>query len=191
MANAVLQIQTLLERSSGVMRNNTREIMMNLGLQPVHVEVLNYLQICNEFSNTPLAVADYLGQTKGTVSQSLKTLHQKGFIDKSADAKDKRISHLRLTEQGQAALQQLLPAKVLSDALAQWQPAEQIVLQQQLQRLLRSMIQANGNMAFGQCKDCQHNQQQEAGYFCALVQQPLATSAIELICKEFSQVDSR
>jgi DNA-binding MarR family transcriptional regulator len=53
------------------------------GLQPVQLEVLNYLSSCNRYSDTPMAVTEYLGQTKGTVSQTIKTLEKKRISKES------------------------------------------------------------------------------------------------------------
>ena len=48
-------------------------------LEPVHLATLRYLCNCNRFSNTASAITEYLGQTKGTISQTLKVLEKSRF----------------------------------------------------------------------------------------------------------------
>lgn len=90
----------LIERLTGLIRQETRETGIRAGLQPVQFNALVYLAQCNRYSDTPIAVSEYLGLTKGTVSQTLKLLEIKGFIEKQRDVQDKRRIHLKLTETG-------------------------------------------------------------------------------------------
>ncbi|MCA9453857.1 MAG: MarR family transcriptional regulator, partial [Nitrospira sp.] len=90
----------VLERLCNLQRMEARAFGLRYGLQPVQMEALTYLTQCNRYSNTPQAVAEYLGLTKGTVSQSLKVLEQKGFLRKEADHEDKRIVRLAPTTKG-------------------------------------------------------------------------------------------
>ena len=48
------------------------------GLNPAQWEALRYIARANRYSRSPSAVAEYLGATKGTVSQTLKALEHKG-----------------------------------------------------------------------------------------------------------------
>ena len=92
-----------LERIASLMRAWAREQPLMADLQPIQLSALNYLARCNRYSNTPLGVTDFLGLTKGTVSQSLKALEAKGLIEKRPDALDRRSVHLELTEEGRGA----------------------------------------------------------------------------------------
>ena len=73
-------------------------------LQPVHMQVLDYLQRANRFSDTPLAVGEYLGLTKGNISQRLNVLENLDLIRKTADEYDGRVVHLRVTSAGKRLL---------------------------------------------------------------------------------------
>ena len=64
----------LLERLSSLTPVWFREHRQLSELQPIQLSALMYLGRCNRYSNTPLAVTEYFGLTKGTVSQSLKAL---------------------------------------------------------------------------------------------------------------------
>src|SRR5262249_51223226 len=59
-------------------------------LNPAQRETLRYLSKCNRFSNSPGAITQYLGATKGTISQTVKALERKGHIDKSQREAERR-----------------------------------------------------------------------------------------------------
>lgn len=85
----------LIERISNLLRSEERKQYAALGLQPVHFQLLDYLTRCNQFSNTLVVVAEYLGLTKGTVSKSIQLLERKNYLLKLPDANDRRVTHLR------------------------------------------------------------------------------------------------
>lgn len=99
----------VMDRLSSLMRMWFRQHPLLSDLQPVQLSALMYLARCNRYSNTPLGVTDYLGLTKGTVSQSLKLLETKGLIVRKQDDRDKRSVHLQLTESANTLLDALLP----------------------------------------------------------------------------------
>ena len=74
------------------------------GLNPAQWEALRYVACANRFSRSPAALADYLNSTRGTVSQTLIALEDKGFIARKPNVKDRRSVELVLTDAGQIAL---------------------------------------------------------------------------------------
>ena len=69
---SAIALYDYLERLTSLMRAWSREQPLVAELQPVQLSALHYLARCNRYSDTPLGVTEYLGLTKGTVSQSLK-----------------------------------------------------------------------------------------------------------------------
>ncbi|WP_415892274.1 MarR family winged helix-turn-helix transcriptional regulator [Neptuniibacter sp. PT8_73] len=183
----LLSVQTLLERITSLLRSENRLALHELGLQPVQLDALLYLSLCNRFSDTLKAVTDYLGLTKGTVSQSLKVLENKGLIEKSPDPNDKRVTHLKVTDEGQKTLDLLLPSTALTQSLSNLGEAEETELADLLCRLLVLLQKQNNYRSFGQCKTCRHNQKREDGYFCGLTQELLSEKEITLICLEHEE----
>ena len=172
-----------LERLTSLMRAWSREHPLLAELQPVQVSALHYLSRCNGYSNTPMAVTEYLGLTKGTVSQSLKVLEHKGLIRKQPDPQDKRSVRLELTGEGTALLEALTPPAFLQQA------AEALGLRgEMLEALLRELlvtIQRQQDVpSFGLCGSCRFHERREEGPFCGLTRQPLASGAERLIRRE-------
>jgi MarR family transcriptional regulator, organic hydroperoxide resistance regulator len=173
----------LLERITSLTRVWFRQHPLLSDIQPIQLSALVYLARCNRYSNTPLAVTDYLGLTKGTVSQSLKALETKGLIVKSPDTRDKRSVHLELTEEARVLLGAVMPPAFLHDATQQM-GAQAVELESLLAELLRNVQRTEDVPSFGLCKTCRFHQHVAGAPFCGLTQEPLAHTDIELICRE-------
>lgn len=179
------QIYAYLERLTNLLRNEARREGGDEGLQPVQLEALHYLSICNRYSDTPIGVTEFLGQTKGSVSQSLKVLEKKGFLTKHADKNDKRIIHMKVSNSGKELLDQAVPGPLFSHACEHLPESSQKRLLDALDELLQAMQHANAMKSFGVCHTCRYNQTNEEGqFFCGLTQEPLSQHDLQLICRE-------
>ncbi|MGL4318346.1 MAG: MarR family winged helix-turn-helix transcriptional regulator [Pseudomonas sp.] len=173
----------LFERLTSLMRVWNRQHPLLADLQPIQVSALFYLARCNHYSNTPLAVTEYLGLTKGTVSQSLKALEGKGLIVKTQDARDKRSVQLQLSEPARELVAAIAPPDFLLAALAQM--GEQAQQLEQLFGDLLRLIQRNQDVpGFGLCHSCRFHQRRDGRPFCGLTEEPLTPTDAELICRE-------
>ncbi len=177
--------QQLLERLASLRRSECRTLLSEHGLQPVHLEALNYLSVCNRYSDTPKAVTEFLGQTKGTVSQTLKVLEKKHLLEKVTDTQDRRVTHLSLTKAGVELVTLIQGSASLVAALDSLAPANLNSINVSLKALLTSYQENNNYLTFGQCLSCIHNIKQGDGRFlCGLTQEALSQGDVELICRE-------
>lgn len=181
---SVTEFHDILERLCNLLRMEMRGFGMKFGLQPVQIEALTYVTQCNRYSDTPQAVGEYLGLTKGTVSQSLKVLEQKGLLRKQHDKQDKRIVHLAPTAKGRKLIEQAIPAKGLEGALAITNSLQVGELAEVLRSVLREMQHINNRKSFAACHTCRFNEQHVKGAVCGLTQEPLSVQDIQLICRE-------
>ena len=173
------------ERIANLIRTSVRKTGLASGLQPVQMEALHYLSRCNRYSNTPVAVAEYLGLTKGTVSQTLAVLEASGLLEKTTDIRDRRVVHLHLTPAGEQVLQESIPPSVLKFALAELPDSEQKQIEESIPRLLRSLQHANGLKTFGACKTCVHHQYMDDDQRrCGLTHEILSEVDAGKICRE-------
>jgi len=175
-----------LERLDGLRRSWGRNQPELATMPPVQFSALQYLAQCNHYSDTPAAVTEFLGLTKGTVSQSLKALEKAEFICKQPDLKDKRSVHLLVTERGRVLLENNLPPQFLTDALTDMGERGTLLVEL-LDELLRTIQRSGSGSHFGICKQCHHHQQRDGMPFCGLTQEPLPVEKIELICREFTE----
>jgi DNA-binding MarR family transcriptional regulator len=158
-------------------RASLRKVAQEYRLQWVHLEALDYYGRCNRYSDTAAALSEYLGQTKGSLSQTLALLEREGLLKRSQDAVDKRVFHLKLTAKSRAMLRVLrdevdLPDRALPDV-------------QVLQDAVRALQQANDMKSFGVCKTCRfHRPIDEQSFHCRLTDERLHGNESELLCRE-------
>ncbi|MEI6560561.1 MAG: MarR family transcriptional regulator [Verrucomicrobiota bacterium] len=60
-------------------------------------------------SSTPASLAEESGVTRATMTGLIDTLEKDGMVVREADANDRRTVHVRLTKQGHASLETMLP----------------------------------------------------------------------------------
>lgn len=177
--NAVSQ---WLERLSAVHRNLMRRFANEEGLQLVHVEIMQYLSVSNRYSDTTQAISEYLGQTKGSISQSLNLLEEQGFVKRMQDKVDKRIFHLSLSAKGSAVTHRMYASIDL-------QGAEE--LEPGLKNLLTSIQKKNNLRGFGTCISCRFNQNPGKNVFvCGLTTEKLTLDDTKKICREHDEAAS-
>ena len=174
----------LIERLGNLVRADVRAVCNEYGVRPVQLEALGFLTQCNRYSDTPQAVSEFLGLTKGTVSQTLKILEQKGLLRKRGDTKDKRLVHLKPTAKGRQLVERAVPAESLRLGVEKLSKSDGQVTIEALRVLLRSVQKANDLKTFAPCHTCRFNQKHEGNYFCELTQEPLAESDVTLLCRE-------
>ena len=156
------------------------------GLQPVQWQALMYLRSANRFSRTPKALTAWLGQTKGSVSQTLAALEKKQLVTRQTDAADQRVVRLELTA---AAIDLVagprpgLAAQML-DHLSAAQRGPFVTL---VEQMLRTELARSGGRPFGRCRDCRHfdpGSPTAAQRRCRLLDVPLSETDSGLICIE-------
>ena len=91
-----------LARLARLVRSAEHEI----GLNPAQWEALRFLSRCNANSNSPIALTRYLGATKGTISQTIIALVNKGLVNKTNREGERRSVALTLTDEGREFLKE-------------------------------------------------------------------------------------
>lgn len=156
------------------------------GLAPVQWQALRYLAAANCFSRTPRGLTAWLGQTKGSVSQTIAALVAKGLIDRNGDANDRRVVRLNLTMAGQM-LVDAPPMPNAEDMLSVLNQVEQQVFGVMIEVMLRSNLAKRGYRPFGLCEDCRHFERGADGgplHRCGLLQVDLTDSDAQKTCIE-------
>lgn len=183
--DAAAELDDVLERLGNLLGAHTRQRAAEHGLKEVQLRALVYLARCNRFSDTPVALADFLGLTKGTVSQTVAALESKGLLRKRGDPVDRRVVHLDVTKRGEAVAMAGFPSDPLVAARQQLGSDRVRALAAELRELLRGIQRASGNATFGVCQTCRHLQEEGPRTFrCGLTQEPLVPADTLRICRE-------
>ncbi|MEE9337352.1 MAG: MarR family transcriptional regulator [Methylococcaceae bacterium] len=176
----------LIELMAILIRSEERKKCTELKLQMVHFQVLEYLSLCNKYSDTAAAITNYLGMTRGTVSQTLILLEKRKFIKKNQDLTDKRVFHIQLLKKGFNILNRAKPTDLFKKA--------SIILKKNSSTMpdgkdffieaLTALQKANNSYSFGICITCKNFMTNSTGFFCQLTQENLSISDSEKICQE-------
>jgi DNA-binding MarR family transcriptional regulator len=155
------------------------------GLKPVQWEALRYLSRCNALSNTPGALARYLGSTKGTVSQTVIALEKKGLVAKRVDPRDQRGVMLSLTEAGVGLLADD-DLQVVKADITELSDKTRRRFDRALAALLEQARLRQGEPSFGSCGDCRYYREASSGTAAHCMKANAAITAEEksLICVE-------
>ena len=182
------QTSLLLERLGVLIQQSVRDDAARHGLLPIHIQVLHYLMRANRYSDLPIAIAEYFGITRGTVSQTLAVLERKGLLTKEPDVHHGKRLHLILTPAGESVLSESWVERV-EQALC-GRTIEADALESSLRNLLSAMQRVNGQRAFGLCRQCAHFLTEESGARCGLTHEPLTTEQTVRICREWTAATS-
>lgn len=174
------QIIVLLER---VARFVNTELYRD-GLKPTQWEALRYLARANRFSRNLGALTQYIGITKGTVSQTVQALERKDLLSKNEGVFDRRIVMLELTDKGWNLLQND-PFSQMKEGLKKLSKQDRQLLYKGLNIYLTMLLKENSNRSFGECRTCCHCQiksDTHGVYFCDLFNEKLDAEDVKLIC---------
>ena len=175
--SARAEIHDLIDRLARIYAAERRSDDLN----PTQLAALFYLDRANRFSRTPSQVADYLAATRGTVSQTLKSLARKGLIVERASDADKRSISYDVTPDGQGAL---LTSGDFQPALGSLDDEAVAAIVTALKQLAKALLRARGDRSFGVCHTCRHHRTDHEGTRCALLNVRLASTEIDRICHE-------
>jgi MarR family transcriptional regulator, negative regulator of the multidrug operon emrRAB len=181
-----LVLLELVERLGNLMRTEMRKAGADETLQPVHLHALIYLSKANRYSNTPQALADYLGLTKGTVSQTLLLLDRRGLIERFEDDIDRRVVRLRLSSAGEQLLAESQPALARQKATRNISPNRIRNATSALREALVTLQQDNEGTVFGSCSSCAHCQKlSQRIYRCGQMGDRLSGPETRKLCRVY------
>ena len=181
-APAAAVIGRLLERVGRMARG----LQYACGLNPAQWDALRYLAQANRHSRTPSALAAYLGATKGTTSQTVSALEEKGLLRRLSESADRRSVQLELTKEGSALLASD-PLFDLEETIAALDPSAQSGLVVALEELLRALAARRSVAQFGVCQRCGHLQGEcgSGSAHCGLLGEALSPADTGLLCVDF------
>ena len=151
---------------------------------------LRYFSRANRFSRTVSAFAEFHGTTRGTASQTIKSLVQDDYLLRKRSKTDGRSIDFTLTYQSKKLLARD-PFDVLVIAAGALSSSASHTVARSLERMLRKMAQQQGKCQFGMCPNCKYFQEDGAyangkpDYCCTLVDEPLREAETQQLCVNF------
>jgi len=160
------------------------------GLTPAQWSVLRYFSRANQFSRIVSALAEFHGTTRGTASQTVKSLVNRGYLIRTRSQHDGRSVRLDLTEKGKKALADD-PFVILVGAARALSPTAHSSLERALRRMVRHVAQEYGRCLFGTCPSCIYlcgdgtYVEGRPPYECGFLDEPLEEAELDQVCVNF------
>ena len=160
------------------------------GLTAAQWTALRYFARANRYSRTVSAFANYHATTRGTASQTVKSLVSQGYLTRTRLESDGRSARFDLTEAGRV-LYGNDPFEDLVCAIAELPQGLQSNLLTALERVMGHMARERQKRPFGTCPLCGHldecvyRKDEVIEYFCRFENEPIEPSELEKICINF------
>ncbi len=178
-----------LERLADVWKQFLIDTSKQHRLSPLQLQILWVLnRLKQPKDRTVSALSRYFGVTMATISDSLRVLRQKGYVQSQFLAEDQRFQIFELTASGRALLEQLPNfADMLSEAFETIPFQAQEQTYEVLLHIIAVLQQQGVIQVQRMCFSCHFYRSHHRGYphFCALLQQPLQTAELRLECPDY------
>lgn len=153
---------------------------------------LRFFARANIFSRTLSEFASYQATTRGTASQTIKSLEEMGYIERERSMIDGRSSVLNLTDKARKVMAED-PLASLFREIETLDERNQILLRNILRQLV-GLLAGDNRKTVGSCADCvfllvrrlrtpSHGITVE--FLCQCVGMPLKEEDLELLCTSF------
>jgi DNA-binding MarR family transcriptional regulator len=157
-------------------------------LTPAQWMALRFFARANQFSKTPSAFARFHGTTRGTASQTIKSLISAGFLKRHRAKSDGRRARLELTAAGERVLKSD-GLHALEEAIKELPLAGRRILTQCVQELTSQLANRRGAPEFGTCQDCLFFTVggKNAGYpcYCEYANVALLADELDQLCVDY------
>ncbi len=151
---------------------------------------LRYFSRVNRFSRTVSAFAEFHGTTRGTASQTIKSLVQNDYLTRKRSKIDGRSIDFTLTDKSKKLLAED-PFEALVAAASALSNSASHTVARGLERMLRKMAQQQGKRHFGLCPNCKYFKEDgcyangKSNCCCTLMSEPLKEAETQQLCVNF------
>jgi len=160
-------------------------------LTPAQWTALRYFARANRFSRTPSAFSEFHATTRGTASQTVKSLIKIGYLERKANESDARSTLIEVTAAGHAKLCDD-PLSALTQAIGHMPDSERKNFAALIAQLATTMARARTAPLFGNCGDCGHCDTTGTGpAYCRCTQTLLDQGDMSALCVDFSPAAPR
>ncbi len=154
------------------------------GLTPTQWTALRFFAEANRFSRTVSAFAEFHATTRGTASQTVKSLVTRGYLQRTRSPRDGRSVHFDLTPLARRTLASD-PFHAIVRAAGSLSATQQSRMASGLTQLLKALALERGRGLTGRCALCGHLRGAAGGFRCELMGEPLAEAELGQLCMRF------
>ena len=178
-----------LERLSETLKSFLWEKAKAFGVSPIQIQILLFVSnhqrdICNVSQ-----LAKEFHVTKATISDAVKVLIQKNYLEKDFSPTDKRRYNLGLTSHGTKLVQQVSEyAAPIKEELSSFREIELVGIFDTITKLIFQLNQRGFIQVQRTCFNCKYYKGNKLNkHYCNLLGTALRRQEIRLDCNEFEQ----
>ncbi|WP_223033509.1 MarR family winged helix-turn-helix transcriptional regulator [Hanstruepera marina] len=157
-----------------------------LGLSPIQIQIVLFVDNHNDDLCNVSHLASEFNVTKPTISDAIKVLNHKGFIEKGYSTTDSRSYTVQLTDAGKRIVKETEEfANPIQTALSSIDPLAQDHLFKALSTVIYTLNRTGILSVQRMCFGCKYYSKPDDNHFCNLLNKPLLDTEIRLDCPEF------
>jgi DNA-binding MarR family transcriptional regulator len=145
---------------------------------------LRYFARANRFSRTVSGFAGFHATTRGTASQTVKSLVNRGYLERARSERDGRSVLFKVTAPARRRLRDD-PFDALVRAASRLGERQLADTSGELRRIAEWLQVEREGGAAGRCEHCGHLLGTEGEYRCGLLEEPLAAEELKEICVRY------
>ncbi|MEP5613241.1 MAG: MarR family transcriptional regulator [Cyclobacteriaceae bacterium] len=163
-----------------------------LGLSPIQIQLLIFLESHAIELCTVSHLAKEFNMTKPTISDAVKVLVQKDLITKVAGDGDARSYAMTLSKQGDQVIKQVKGFTTpLEKSVNELGKSEKEALYQSITKLIFQLNKDEIISVQRTCFACRFHEKKKEGHYCHFIKEDLRDHEIRLDCGDFVLADSR
>lgn len=183
--SAQSKIVVALERISEAFRVLLWNEGKSNGLSPIQVQILIFLRFHVAEKRKVSYLAQEFNMTKATISDSVKSLEQKGLISKEYELHDTRSYIIHLTKKGkQLAESTSMFASEIQNPIDKLSESDKENLLLSLIGTIQHLNQIGVITHQRMCFTCRYYSKKNSGHYCNLLQSNLANNDLRIDCPE-------
>ena len=166
-------------------------------LSPAQWMALRFFARANLFSRNPSAFAEFQATTRGTATQTIKSLEAGGYLVRQPSKVDKRSVSLRLTSKGKKTLARD-PFEILVRVVDSLDVKERAAMRRALRQVVSTLATNGAHREIGVCQDCTYFGREKSGNLpstslraaeCLFLGVPVPPEDEGLLCVHFQSMN--
>lgn len=179
------KIVVALEKISEAYRVMLWEKSKTYNLSPIQIQILVFVNSHKPEYCTVSYLAEEFNITKATVSDSVKSLLSKGYIQKLDNEKDTRSYLITLTKKGKELIENLNNySKQMINPINDLDSTKQLELWENLSSIIQNISNSNLINMKRMCLTCKYYSSEGDEQYCELLEQELKQVDIRIDCPE-------
>ncbi|UTW61566.1 MarR family transcriptional regulator [bacterium SCSIO 12741] len=156
------------------------------GLSPIQIKILFFVskhgaELCNVSQ-----LAKEFNVTKPTISDAVRVLDKKGWVEKDYSSSDSRSFSLFLSTQGKDLLKELGQYTYpLEQAIHPLETHQKEAIHATLIQLIHQLNKAGVLQVQRTCLGCRFHEMQGENHYCHFLQSPLTVANLQVDCPDF------